>query len=168
MTTTDPGFAGDDGALFARLREMWNRRDPMPHDLVDSVLVALATEGLVEEYALLTMLETGSLAGVRGAADASRDTRVVEFADETVTVMLRVSALDDRRRRVDGWLAPARPVSVVLQHGNDEWAASVSAEGRFEFNDVPAGSVRLVLRPEPGGIGNDDRRQGFTTPQFEL
>ncbi|HEY8912874.1 hypothetical protein [Lacisediminihabitans sp.] len=170
MTTTDPRFPHDDSVLFARLRRMWNRRDPVPNDLVDSVLVALATEGLVEEYALLTMLETGDrLAGVRGGGDdASRHTQVFEFADGTVTVMLRVSALNERRRRVDGWLAPARPISVVLQHGDEEWTASVSAEGRFEFNDVPAGSVRLLLRPDAGGRIDDTARQGFATPQFDL
>ncbi|WP_394769029.1 hypothetical protein [Lacisediminihabitans sp.] len=168
MTTADPRFPRDDGALFARLRQMWIRRDPMPHDLVDSVLVALATEGLVEEYALLTMLETDRLAGVRGGADASGQTRVFEFADGSVTVMLRVSALSERRRRVDGWVAPARPLSVVLRHGHDEWLASVSAEGRFEFNDVPAGSVRLLLRPDADGRIDDTARQGFTTPQFDL
>lgn len=170
MTDTDPRFPHDDSVLFARLREMWSRRDPVPNDLVDSVLVALATERLVEEYVLLTMLETGDrLAGVRGGgADASGSTKVFEFADATVTVMLRVSALSESRRRVDGWLAPAVPVSVGLQQGIHEWMTSVSAEGRFEFDDIPAGPVRLLLRPDGGGRLDHTARQGFITPQFDL
>ena len=62
METED--FAAD-AALFARMRAMWQDVDPMPAELVDRMVAAVAVEDLSREYALLTLV-SGELAAVRG------------------------------------------------------------------------------------------------------
>jgi hypothetical protein len=151
-----------DEDLFARLRRMWRRRDPMPTELVDNVLVALATHDLVVEYAMLTLLESSDLsAGVRGVSDV----QLLEFSHDSQSIMLRVSDLGGGRRRVDGWIAPASPLSVRLEQDDDDFTTAASAEGRFEFADVPTGRTRMWLEPE---VGAAESRQGFTTEYFTV
>jgi hypothetical protein len=131
----------DDATLFSELRTMWERFDPMPEGLVEDVLVALETRQLAEQYReLLLVSDEHSLAGVRGAAP-----RIVEFGLEAVTLMLRIDS-EDGRHRIDGWLAPPRTGRVALeQDGREVASAAISAEGRFEFPDVPTGAARLVI-----------------------
>ena len=57
MDTED--FAAD-AALFARMRAMWEDVDPVPADLVDRMVAAVAVEDLSREYALLTLVEGSS------------------------------------------------------------------------------------------------------------
>ncbi len=140
--------------LFLRLRRMWERRDPVPPGLADSVLVALATADLSAEYELLTLLEsTDRLSGVRGGGDAV----TLTFAAGDITVMLRVSVLGEGRRRVDGWLSPPSALTVRLMspEGDDRTTES-TVDGRFEFADVPAGAASIRLEPR------------FATPHFDL
>lgn len=166
MTTTEGSrHPGDDRALFAGLRRLWAHRDPMPSDLVDNVLITLATQGLGAEYAILTLLEsTRQLAGIRGHSA----TQIFEFAHGDMSIMLRVSPLSDSRRRVDGWIAPALPLSVRLHQGDDYLTTTASADGRFEFADVSAGPTRMLLRPDPPDATTGITDKGFTTRLFEL
>ena len=55
-------FAAD-AALFARMRSVWAEVDPVPVDLVDRMVAAVAVEDLSREYALLTLVETCLLLG---------------------------------------------------------------------------------------------------------
>lgn len=155
--------------LFPRLRRMWERRDPVPPGLADSVLVALATVDLGAEYELLTLLESSDrLAGVRGGGE----TVTLTFAAGDFTVMLRVSVLGEgmlgagltdvgptarSRRRIDGWVSAASALTVrLLCADGDERTTDSTAEGRFEFPDVPAGAASIWLEPR------------FATPRFDL
>ncbi|WP_309617736.1 hypothetical protein [Salinibacterium sp.] len=152
-----------DTELFARLRQMWTDLDPMPDDLVDSILVALATEGLAVEYVMLTMLDTvPALAGVRGTSES----QTLEFTDGTLRMLLRVNSTGDGERRVDGWLTPASAMTVRLTQAHDEVTASISPEGRFEFEHIPTGRTRLWL--EVDAIGAGGASHGFTTAEFDL
>lgn len=164
MTIRDDAHLSDEN-LFSRLRALWRRRDPMPAELVDNVLVALATHDLGTEYAMLTMLVSSSApVGVRGVSDA----QVLEFSDGTRSIMLRVSDLGDGRRRVDGWIAPAAPLSVRLDQDLDDFTTAASTEGRFDFADIPAGRTRMWLQPEVGQVDSTAARQGFTTGYFTV
>lgn len=174
MMTHDFSHLSDED-LFARLRRLWRRLDPMPEDLVGNVLVALDTDGLGVEYAMLTLLEPSDLrVGVRGISD----TQLLEFSHGTRSVMLRVSDLGDGRRRIDGWIAPAASVVVRLEQDDDDLTTVASAEGRFDFADVAGGRTRMWLQPEtapdgsvPGGsgqVGAVRSRQGFTTEYFTV
>ncbi|AYF98112.1 hypothetical protein D7I47_07495 [Protaetiibacter intestinalis] len=132
----------DDAQLFASLRTMWERHDPMPEHLVEDVLVALETRHLAEEYReLLLMSDARELTGARGEAP-----RILEFGIETVTLLLRIDS-DGDRHRIDGWLAPPRTGRAALERDGEVVAeAEISPEGRFEFPDASAGSYRLVIR----------------------
>lgn len=152
----------DDHRLLADLRGMWERRDPVPDGLAASVILALATADLSQEYELLTLTASADrLAGVRGSAEV----RTLTFTAGAVTVMLRVSALPDGRRRVDGWVSPAATWDVVLLADGHEARTTSTAEGRFELPDVPAGTATVRLRgTPPDAPGGEPLR--LRTPPF--
>jgi hypothetical protein len=110
---TSAEFA-QDAVLFARMRAMWAQVDPMPADLIDRMVAAIAVDDLSREYALLTLVET-DLAAVRGDGDVL----TLQFSDGTVTVLLHITRTEQSTHRIDGWV-DAPPVSVAIVHGADE------------------------------------------------
>jgi hypothetical protein len=155
MDTED--FAAD-AALFARMRRMWEDVDPVPADLVDRMVAAVAVEDLSREYALLTLVE-GTMAAVRGEAD----TATLQFSDGETSVLLHVTATEEGGRRVDGWV-DASALAIRLVQGDREWTAEPGEHGRFAFDEVTPGvaRLRLVVRSADGEL------RDFQTPQFEV
>lgn len=143
-----PEMADPDDVLMDELQEMWQRRDPMPDDLPDRVIAAIAMDDLDFELLSLTAAEA---VGVRG------DAHVLECTTDDLTLMVRISEEADGTRRLDGWSEGVREVELLSEHGSR--TTTVSETGRFEFDDLPAGPVRMRLR------GND---KGFETPEFEV
>ena len=156
METED--FAAD-AALFARMRAMWQDVDPVPAELVDRMVAAVAVEDLSREYALLTLVESSQLAAVRGETD----TATLQFSDGTTSVLLHVTATEDGARRLDGWV-DAAVLAIRLVQADREWSADPGEHGRFAFENVSAGvsRLRLVVR------GSDGDLHDFQTPQFEV
>lgn len=157
----DAGGLAQDAALFARMRAMWAQVDPMPADLIDRMVAAIAVDDLSREYALLTLVQT-DLAAVRGDGDVL----TLQFSDGTVTVLLHITATEHGTHRVDGWV-DATPVSVAIVHGADESKvrdAQLGEHGRFEIDEVGSGLVRLRLTVR------DDQGEphDMQTPHFEL
>jgi hypothetical protein len=150
-------FAAD-AALFARMRAMWQDIDPVPAELVDRMVAAVAVEDLSREYALLTLV-SGELADVRG----DTDTLTLQFSDGDTSVLLHVTAPEEGKRRIDGWV-DATALAVKLVQGDRERTAELAEHGRFAFDDVKPGvcRVRLAVRDQ------DDRLREFQTPQFEV
>jgi hypothetical protein len=72
--------------------------------------------------------------------------------------MVAAADADDDRRRLDGWLAPAAALRVELRSGpvgaparpDDVRWAGADADGRFSFDDVPAGLIQLRVHPTDG------------------
>jgi hypothetical protein len=155
MKTED--FAAD-AALFARLRAVWEEVDPVPVDLVDRMVAAVAVEDLSREYALLTLVES-ELANTRGESD----TLTLQFTDGDTSVLLHVSSTESGEHRIDGWV-DAAALAVKLTQGDREWNADLGDHGRFSFDSVPSGvaRVRLVVRDAEHGL------REFQTPQFEV
>jgi hypothetical protein len=155
METED--FAAD-AALFARMRRMWEDVDPVPADLIDQMVAAVAVEDLSREYALLTLVE-GTFAAVRGETD----TATLQFSDGTTSVLLHVTATEDGGRRVDGWV-DATALAIRLVQGDREWSAEPGEHGRFAFDEVTPGvaRLRLVVKAADGAL------RDFQTPQFEV
>jgi hypothetical protein len=154
---------GDSG-LWEELAVMWNAKDPMPQRLVEHVLVALATDDIDAEYELLHLVSrTTELAGARGAGDAL----TISFSGESFALLLRVSGIGAKARRVDGWVTPARRMKVTVKQKSKSWDADVDAHGRFELSDLPGGLSRfwLVSAATPEA---DEERELFATPTFEL
>jgi hypothetical protein len=148
-----------DAALLERLRGMWERLDPIPSDLADRMVAAVAIEDLTRAWTLLTLMEGSDLAAVRGETD----TLILQFSDGSSSVMLHVSMVEDGRRRVDGWIDPPA-LEVRLTQGDIEWRATPSEGGRFEIEGVSAGlcRLRMVLQPADGPL------REVMTPQFEV
>lgn len=147
-----------DAALFAQLRHVWDAVDPVPADLVDRMVAAVAVEDLSREYALLTLVEGVELAEVRGETD----TLTLQFSDGSTSVLLHVSATEGNLRRVDGWV-DATALAVRLSQGEREWSADPGESGRFAFEGVAPGVSRIRLVIKDG-----DGVREFMTPQFEV
>ncbi|GIG27812.1 hypothetical protein [Cellulomonas marina] len=176
--------ATDDAALLRRLRALWEEADPVPADLADEALAAVEAAGLEAEWALLDAVGLpGGLVGARG----DDDVRTLQFSDGVHDVLLRVAALAPGAtgavgavgvagpapapRRVDGWVAPARPGQVVLRRGDDELRAEVDRHGRFALARVPAGPASLWFEPADTPAPEDAdaaRPLGWRTPAFEV
>lgn len=163
-----------DDELLEAVRELFDRVDPPPADLADGVLARLGVEDLELEYELLSLVDSGGLAGrVRSAADTteSDESVTLEFAGATYRVLLRIDTVDGQRR-VDGWVVPAVPLRVSLVPDNDgpvaEYSDSRSTtpddHGRFEFADVERGRFRVWLHPEPTDEGEGSLHPFATLP----
>lgn len=148
--------------VFDRLAKMWDHRDPMPTTLVDKVLVAIATENLDDEYELLDLVErSNKLVGARGAGEAM----TISFTRGDFSLLLRVSSLGPRHCRVDGWVTPARPMTLSVSQKSKTWQAAVDAFGRFELAKLPNGLSRFWLATADD---TDEQPILFATPTFEL
>lgn len=148
-----------DAAVFARLRSVWEAVDPVPTELIDRMVAAVAVEDLSREYALLTLVEGAERAAVRRESD----TTTLQFSDGSTNVLIHVTQTSGGLHRVDGWV-DAAPLAVRLVQGEQEWAASTDEPGRFAFDAVGAGlsRIRLVVRAADGD------QSEFQTPQFEV
>lgn len=149
-----------DAALFRALRRAWEAVDPVPTDLVDRMVAAVATADLSREYALLTLVESDRLAEVRGDADML----TLQFSDGTTNVLIHVTAAGSGARRIDGWVdGDALRVELVQ---DDATFTAIPETGRFAFDEVPAGVSRLrILLETPPEAGTAAE---VLTPRFEV
>lgn len=130
--------------LLGELRAMWEAADPPPADLVTRTLFLLELDNV--EFELMSLRDTLSGAGARGAETAS----TITFTSENVTVMLTVSRSGPQLRRLDGWIAPSAALRVELRTVDGVRDGVADADGRFVFTDVPSGMVQLVVHPTGG------------------
>ncbi|GAB3597799.1 hypothetical protein [Microbacterium tumbae] len=144
-----------DDLLFGRLRDAAEEFDPVPADLADRMIAAIAVADLSREYALLTLIE-GVASPVRGEAE----TTTLQFSDGTSSVLLHVSRTERDHRRVDGWV-DAETDEIRLTQGGRTWSVIPAESGRFAFDDVPPGLCRVLL--VTAGDAKD-----LLTPQFEV
>jgi hypothetical protein len=142
----------EDEALLTQLRQVWNAADPVPGDLVERVLFTLQLEDL--EVELMRLHEATEPVGARGAEPVGQrgpeTASTVTFSSETLTVMLTVSGDGAGLRRLDGWIAPAAALRVDLRRGDGAQHTVADSDGRFSFDDVPAGLVQLRIQPTAG------------------
>lgn len=143
--------ADDNSALFAELRAAWEQVDPVPADLADRMVAAVAAVDISRDYELLTLVEAVDRAEVRSST-TELDSATLQFSDGVTSVLLHVSATADGRRRIDGWVTGDALVVRLLQ-GEEGWSTE-PVDARFAFDDVPTGTstLRLVVRnPSAGG-----------------
>jgi len=153
----DAGQIGpEDAALLAAIARAWRQVDPPPVDLADGVLARVAAEDL--EFDLLTLVESeDALAGVRSGTDVSEEADrdeagawSLEYVGPDLHVYIRLSRAE-QRTRLDGWVVPARPLTVHLRAEDQDSALETAVDefGRFELTDVPTGLARLTFFDEP-------------------
>lgn len=154
----------DTDLTLRELARMWEERDPMPADLVDKVLVAIATDDLDAEYELLHLVErTRELVGTRGAVEVG-EAFTVAFSGGEFSLLLRVSESGRNTCRVDGWVTPARPMKVTVSQRNKTYETVVDGLGRFELAKLPTGLTRFWLLA--GDTAESEKL--FATPTIEL
>ena len=95
------------------------------------------------------------------ADETSIEAGTITFTTEVLTVMVSVHPEGDRLR-VDGWTAPAGPLTVELHQHGDVVVTASNEDGRFSFSEVERGPARFVLRrPAEPSVP-------IVTPQIEL
>ena len=125
--------------------------DPPPADLDQRVGFAIALDRDLDlEVARLTEDQVAG-SGARAGADQAR---TLTFDCAALTVMVTVVALPGDRRRLDGWLAPAAPLTVEVRSGGGTevtHAVTTDETGRFVVDDIPPGLAQLTVHlPQPG------------------
>lgn len=140
--TIDP--SAEEAVLLDQLRAMWERRDPVPADLVERVMFAVWLEDLDTEVEMLTMTEgAGDLVGVR----ATQTARTVTFSTDELSILITVSDRPEGRRRVDGWVTPKGAGEISLRRSDGTTATThVDDDGRFALDDLAPGLAQIVLR----------------------
>jgi hypothetical protein len=157
-----------DHDLYTAIRTYWETQDPLPDGMVARLQAAAALAssdlyGVGLDIELMLLVErTEELAGTRGGSAAAYTLR---FAHEGVDLLLRVSG-DGDTSRIDGWVVPPAPISVVVQRDSgrgwsDDASRDVGDTGRFELTSLLPGLLRLRLEPAGGSTS-------FMTPAFEI
>lgn len=141
-----------DADLLVAIARTWQQLDPPPGDLADGVLARIAVEDL--EADLLTLVEgQDALAGVRSTSVAGRDevgAWSLEYAGPDLRAVVRLTRVDGRTR-LDGWVVPARPLTVRLATEPPRTVVqqtTADEHGRFAFTDAAPGASRMTFLDE--------------------
>lgn len=138
-----------DDRLLARLAAALDAADPAPDAVVAAAKASLTWRTIDAELAALVFDSAmEEPAGVR----AVESVRQVTFRAPGVEIELAVLA--ETVRRLVGQLVPPQTAAIELHHAGGSMAAAADALGRFTFEDVPIGSIRLTCRLEgdDGGV----------------
>ena len=157
------GGADADARWLETLRLMWSERDPVPDGLVDRVGMAVAVELAVADLdaELLALVEDLAVTGARGEDRA----RTVTFSSDTVSVMVTIDE-GPRGARLDGWIGDGGGLRVELRGPDGSRDTVADEDGRFAFEAVAAGVVRLVLHPT--GSAGLRLTRAVVTPGIEI
>ena len=137
----------DDEALLARLRGVADLVDPVPEDVIELGKAAFA---LHHADAILMRMATDELsgAGVRAAHGEHGSSRLHVFEHGSVSIEVEVTSRGDFARAIG--VVDDRAHAVLTDHQltleTKSSSTTVDLEGgRFTFERVPLGLVRLVL-----------------------
>ncbi|MEA2001847.1 MAG: hypothetical protein U9N84_08195 [Actinomycetota bacterium] len=130
-----------DEQLLARLNAALDAADPLPEAVVDAAKASFTWRTIDAELAALVFDSAAEdLVGVRSAGVA----RQMTFRTPGVEIELVV--VSETSRRLVGQLVPPQAAEIELHHEDVTRTAQSDNLGRFAFQDVPAGSVRLTCK----------------------
>jgi len=139
-----PEASPDDHELLARLGRIARTVDPVPPLVYEMARAALAFGNIDGELAALVNDSTQEMAPVRGPV---LDARLLEFSSRDLDIDLQVSAENGRRSLIGQVhsVLPGGVASLVVEASSGERSSPtlVDADGRFAFDVVPSGSIRL-------------------------
>lgn len=136
-TTAAPA---DDDELVVLVGHALTRVDPVPAHLVDGARSAFTWRTIDVELAELTFDSAHMATGVR----AVESDRQVTFASPGIEIELTV--IGSGARRLVGQLVPPSPATVELTACANVVTTCADDLGRFSFDDVAAGPLRLAVR----------------------
>lgn len=138
-TTPSGGPLGDD-ELIELLGQALDRADPVPERVMDGARAALTWRTIDTELAELVFDSARELAGVRADEDPHR-----QITFRAPGVEIEVMVIDEGRRRLVGQLVPPSVATVELVGGDAVRSAQTDRLGRFAFDDLAPGPVRLAV-----------------------
>jgi hypothetical protein len=135
----------EDAELLAALGDVFDRVDPPPEHVIAGARDVFVWQSLDAELAeLIYDSKAQDSMLVRG----SDSTREVTFRASDIEV--EVMVVSERHRSLVGQVVPAQETDVELLHAAGTTSARTDALGRFTFDRVPAGPVKLVVRTALG------------------
>jgi hypothetical protein len=138
----EPVLSPEDAALLADLSRLAAVLDPPPESVVQAAretLTWLRVDAELAELLSDSAVEEQQLALVRGDGP-----RVVSF--ETPGLTIEVEILQDGpRRTLVGQLVPPMAAEVELRREDESRSADADERGRFRFESVAAGLMRLRI-----------------------
>jgi hypothetical protein len=149
--TADPA----DEALAAQLSRIATEADPVPTLVLESAFAALSLRRLDAELARMVHdSEVDGMAGVRGPADdASGEIRMLAFEAPGLSISAQIST--GATRSLLGQVAGAEVSGVFVQTPGSRLPAELSDGGVFRFENLPSGSLRLVIGTPSGEVVGD-------------
>jgi hypothetical protein len=133
-----------DTALLALLGEALTVADPVPGHVLAAARGAVAWRTIDQELADLVFDSSAELTGVRDPNAA----RQLTFRSDGVEIELMV--VDSAQRRLVGQLVPAMATTVVLESTASQVEQTTDRFGRFTFDAMHSGPVRITV---PGAVG---------------
>jgi hypothetical protein len=113
--------------------------DPVPEHVLEAARAASTWRTIDQELAELVFDSATELAGVRGEETA----RQLTFRAPGVEI--EVMLADETSRRIVGQLVPPQMATVQLTGGDRVEEQATDRLGRFTFDGVPPGPVRLSV-----------------------
>ena len=124
--------------------------DPVPERVLDGARAAFTWRTIDTELAEIVFDSSRELAGVR-SDEANR-----QLTFRAPGVEIEVMVIEDGLRRLVGQLVPPSVASVELVVGDAVRAVQTDRLGRFAFEDLAPGPVRLAVRDPNGGSVQTD------------
>jgi hypothetical protein len=139
------GHINDDQLLEILARAL-DTADAVPEHALEAAREILSPTTFEAELAELVYDSADQpMAGVRGAETA----RQVTFRAPGVEIEIMVMA--EGARRLIGQLVPPQSATVELRFDGQVRETGTDSLGRFQFADVPTGSIQLAVATEDGG-----------------
>ena len=132
--------------LLERLGAALLASDPVPERVLAGARGAFTWRTIDAELAELVFDSATELTGVRGGAEDTA--RQVTF--QAPGVEIEVMVIDNGNRRIVGQLVPPAEVTVQLTSGDAVRETTTDQLGRFTFQDVEPGPVRLSVLGDDG------------------
>ncbi len=128
-----------DDELLALLGQAISATDPVPDHVMVGARAAFTWRNIDTELAQIVFDSAHELAGVR-SSDTNR-----QLTFQAPGVEIEVMLIENGARRLVGQLIPPQETSIELVAGDDVVSARSDRLGRFTFDQVAPGPVRLVV-----------------------
>ena len=129
----------NDDELLELLGRALREADPVPEHVLEAARAASTWRTIDQELAELVFDSATELIGVR-SDDTAR-----QLTFRAPGVEIEVMMVDDSSRRIIGQLVPPQTATVRLAGSDGETEQESDGLGRFTFDGVPPGPVRLSV-----------------------
>ncbi len=137
-------MSGNDDELLELLGQALRVADPVPEHVLNAARAAWTWRTIDQELAELVFDSATELSGVRSEDTARQLTFRAPGAE------IEVMVVDPTTRRIVGQLVPPQEATVRLTGGGRQQEPTTDHLGRFSFDDVPPGPVRLTVQSADG------------------